>query len=355
MKRITYFLILLYLGISLSACSQKKESTINQNQNITADDLVEEIAKQVKHYSSEKIYGINYNVSLCRFDIYVNGIMIHKNFGDGMGSTGVQINEAIFKSGIQHFTFKLYPLFHYQKSEYEPKLFYKTLTKDTDFEADINSYDKKRENESEITYKEYELPKVEKEVTETEAENKEWGSHHSTTKYKEKRFIGEGKTYYEINFDVNLEVPYTISPPFKNAQDLTKLDSKKLEKMIVKKYNQIKIMYENRDLDNLARIYYDRAKVKSISNFIEKKDIEEEWNSFKTFINKNDLNIELLENYEIRYLADGKLITLVKKAKDISERNKSAFLGIKNNSEKTEIELQYFFYIPQGETEFKVY
>jgi len=86
---------------------------INQNLHITGENIVDEIYKKVKHYPSERIYGISCNVSLCRFDIYVNGIMIRKNFGDGIGSTVVEINNAIFKNEKQHFTFKLYPLFNY--------------------------------------------------------------------------------------------------------------------------------------------------------------------------------------------------------------------------------------------------
>ena len=38
----------LFLLLSLQSCSQK--TMITQNPNITADNLVEEIAKQVKHY-----------------------------------------------------------------------------------------------------------------------------------------------------------------------------------------------------------------------------------------------------------------------------------------------------------------
>ena len=44
----------LFLLLSLQSCSQK--TMITQNPNITADNLVEEIAKQVKHYNYEPIY-----------------------------------------------------------------------------------------------------------------------------------------------------------------------------------------------------------------------------------------------------------------------------------------------------------
>ncbi len=48
MAQFSKYLLFFFLEISLSACSQKKETMINQNSNITTDSIVEEISKQVK-------------------------------------------------------------------------------------------------------------------------------------------------------------------------------------------------------------------------------------------------------------------------------------------------------------------
>lgn len=42
-------LLFFCLGVSFTACSQTKETMINQNPSITADNIVDEIAKQVKY------------------------------------------------------------------------------------------------------------------------------------------------------------------------------------------------------------------------------------------------------------------------------------------------------------------
>ena len=62
------------MGTSLQSCYQKKETMINQNPTITAENIVDEIAKQVKHYPAEKIYKLNYTNQDCFFKLYINDI-----------------------------------------------------------------------------------------------------------------------------------------------------------------------------------------------------------------------------------------------------------------------------------------
>ena len=54
------------------ACSQNK-SQIMQNPQITADNIVDEITKEVKHYPSEKMYGLEYSNDNCYFEMFIDG------------------------------------------------------------------------------------------------------------------------------------------------------------------------------------------------------------------------------------------------------------------------------------------
>ncbi|WP_264748306.1 hypothetical protein [Chryseobacterium kimseyorum] len=92
MKNMILSLILL-LGIC--ACSQKSDIKLNQNQNINTDNFIVEITKELKSYPSEKFFSLGYVNSWCRSDVFVNGIKITKNFGDQMGSTGVEIKASL--------------------------------------------------------------------------------------------------------------------------------------------------------------------------------------------------------------------------------------------------------------------
>ena len=67
MKHIIFTLLVL---TAFYSCSQP--APVNQNPNITADNLVEEIAKQVKHYPSEPQYVMHYFNGVCNFEIYIN-------------------------------------------------------------------------------------------------------------------------------------------------------------------------------------------------------------------------------------------------------------------------------------------
>jgi hypothetical protein len=72
MKPFLKQLLFLFFGVSLTACSQKKETMINQNPHITSDNIVEELNKQVKHYDKEIMYGFDFESKYCFFEVLVS-------------------------------------------------------------------------------------------------------------------------------------------------------------------------------------------------------------------------------------------------------------------------------------------
>ena len=71
--------LILFLLLSLQSCSQK--TMITQNPTITANNLVEEIAKQVSHYNYEPIYQVDFEFGHCYIELYINDILSYKNYG----------------------------------------------------------------------------------------------------------------------------------------------------------------------------------------------------------------------------------------------------------------------------------
>lgn len=55
---------------------------INQNPNITIDNLIDEIAKQVKNYPKEPIYLLEYESYYCHFEVFMNDILVFKQFSN---------------------------------------------------------------------------------------------------------------------------------------------------------------------------------------------------------------------------------------------------------------------------------
>ena len=89
MKHIIFTLLVL---TAFYSCSQP--APVNQNPNITADNLVEEITKQVGHYNYEPIYQVDFEFGHCYIELYINDVLAYKNYGEG-GSSSFTINPYI--------------------------------------------------------------------------------------------------------------------------------------------------------------------------------------------------------------------------------------------------------------------
>ena len=96
--------LILFLLLSLQSCSQK--TMITQNPNITANNLVEEIAKQVKHYPSEPQYVMHYFNGVCNFEIYINDFKVVKSFNNESFKTSKRINPFLLSKNNQLTTSK---------------------------------------------------------------------------------------------------------------------------------------------------------------------------------------------------------------------------------------------------------
>ena len=333
-------ILTLFLLLSLQSCLQKKETMITQNPNITADNLVEEIAKQVKNYPSEKVYKIRYSNDNCYFDMFVDGIRAYRYPGRGVvGSTAIEINELLFHSGKHTISYKMYPL--YTLEEEGVTTTQNTLVDDSYVALDVYSYNLKDKNEGDIFYAEYSTPNI--------AIKNAQGD---TISYK---FAGAGKTYYEGSFEVELDVPYQLQPPFATAQDLRKMDQKLLMTKLLAKYKEVWQIYKNRELDNIARLEFDMLKYYAVSHYATKEVIKKNWDFLYDNYKNTSFEMQPLANYKLEFFADGKLVALMLDTKDNKIRGNTALWIKLKDEENTPVFFNRYFYIPQGETEFKVY
>ena len=312
---------------------------VNQNPNITADNLVEEIAKQVKHYPSEKIYGLGYSNNNCYFDMFVDGIRAYRYPGRGVvGSTAIEINELLFHSGKHTISYKMYPL--YTLEERGVTTTQNTLVDNSYVALDVYSYNLKDKNARDISYAEYTTPNI--------AIKNAQGD----TIYK---FAGAGKTYYEGSFEVELDVPYQLQPPFATAQDLRKMDQKQLMTKLLAKYKEVWQIYKNREINNIARLEFDMLKDYAVSHYATKEVIKKNWEYLYDNYKNTSFEMQPISNYKLEFFADGKLVALMLDTKDNKIRGNTALWIKLKDEENTPVFFNRYFYIPQGETEFKVY
>ncbi|MDI9310459.1 MAG: hypothetical protein QM535_09600 [Limnohabitans sp.] len=330
MKKLFYLIVL----ISLQNCSQKKEVTmITQNQHITAKNIVEEINKEVKHYNTEIIYKFRYENFDCNYEVFINDIPCFKQFREARTASAFEINQCIFKSGSQKLTFRMYP------AEPDNPTIDK-FTENTYLSFQLKSYDKQNKEAEDIVYQKFKTP-----VT---TSKDQYGN-------TVEKFIAHGKTYYEGSFTFEATVPYQLQG-FDKMQDLRKMDKKVLEQKLLAKYQEVWQVYNNKQYDDIARISFDKLKDEFIATYENKDGIQEGWDNTVTGLKTDSFEMQPLKDYKLQFLADGKLVVLMQTSLDKRLRGKTAMWGKYKIDERTRAVYFYdYFYIPEGETEFKVY
>ncbi|MGQ7856653.1 hypothetical protein ACUN24_20640 [Pedobacter sp. WC2501] len=326
---------LLVIG-NLTGCTDGQTQG-NQNSSITAENISDEILKQVKHYPIEPMYVISHEGNYCYYEIFIDDIPVFKNF-DNMAPEGFDINKVIFKSGKHTLKYKLYPFGNQNKYKQN----YPTLTDETSLNLKLGSYDLKNDEASDKILMEYSLPTTKNEVTKG---------------YVKQNFIGAGKTFYEGSVDINVTVPYQTQSPFENAQDLRKMDEKVLEAKLLKKYKEISSIYGNGDQDNIAKLEYNSLKDMYVSTYESRENVSKNINTlFKEVYKNSSFEMQPLKKYKLSYFAGGKLAALMLDTNDNQLRGNTALWAKVNDGQGTRaIFLNRYFYIPARETEFKVY
>ncbi|MBE0390787.1 hypothetical protein [Flavobacterium sp. PL002] len=334
MKKI---LTLTALFIILQGCTQKNKTMITQNPAITANNIVDELAKQVKHYPKEPTFLINYERSWCFMEIFVNDMLVYKEFDESMSSTSFEISNYIFKSGTQKISYKLYPIGKL-KSETD---IYNSLIDNTLLKIEIEEFDvsKSRNPEGKIV-KEFTSPMS---ITKDEYGN------------ETEKFIATGKDYYEGSLTFEAKIPYELEG-FENAQDLRKLDAKILERKLVKQYAALRDIYQNKEYDNIAKTSYNSLRDQFIAEYQTKENIQSIWEELIGAFKEPSFEMQPIENYKLVFFAEGKLVALMQTTQDNRLRGNTALWAkVNHDGGLRPMFLNSYFYIPQGETEFKVY
>lgn len=322
MNKIVHNIVLACVALlTFQSCSQP--TPVNQNPNITADNLVEEIAKQVKHYPSEPQYVMHYFNGVCNFEIYINDFKVVKSFNNESFKTSERINPFLLSKNNQ-LKIILYPRDSVNKLNLQAGL-----------DLKVNSYEntdrfsiEKRQSNLFI----YQTP---------EDEN-------GFFKYA-------GKEYFEQTVTFTLpEVPYKIEG-WKDSQDLRNFDKKLLEQKVLQAYQMIQKSFKERDLDGIAQFSFNGMKDLAIAQYFDEEEVQEGWEDLISIAGADNLEFYPLENYELVFYGEGRLVGLKSKKKDSFEGASALMCKFKRKGKWVEAKLDYLLHIPKGETEFKVY
>ena len=326
MKKITLILIAT-LFTNTNSCSQtnKNNMIIKQNPDINASNIVEKISSQVKRYPKEPLYQIDFTINHCYPEILVNDMPAYKDFKIGSGGTARMINYNILKAGSQKITLRLYPTIDN-----------KVFLQNSGIEIEIGSYD--NTNKYSIEAQEDNL------------------FNYSTPVDKDGLFTEKDKTYYETTQTFTLpNVPYH-NIGWSESQDLRQMNKVDLEKKILAYYKEIQEIIKNNDKDMIARISYNKMRDQFVSQYGSKEEIQEAWDEVLEIYSSKDIEFLPIENYELVFYGDGKLVGLQSKKTDKNFRGKSAlYMKYKKDGRLVGIDFYYLLHIPTGKTEFEVY
>ena len=316
-------ILTLFLLLSLQSCSQK--TMITQNPNITANNLVEEIAKQVSHYNYEPIYEVYFEFGYCYIELYINDILAYKNYGEGGGSSSFTINPYLLNFSNQTIKLRMYA-----REEFGEFL------NNSAVKLGIGSYD--NQNKFSIEKRQSNL------------------FIYQTPEDENGFFKYAGKEYFEQTVTFTLpEVPYKIEG-WKDSQDLRNFDKKLLEQKVLQAYQMIQKSFKERDLDKIAQFSYNKMKDQAIAQYFDEEEMQEGWEELISIAGADNLEFFPLENYELVFYGEGRLVGLKSKKKDKGFRGASALLcKFKREGKSVGAELDYLLHIPKGKTEFEIY
>ena len=319
MKHIIFTLLVL---TAFHSCSQP--TPVNQNPNITADNLVEEIAKQVKHYNYEPIYEVYFEFGYCYIELYINDILAYKNYGEGGGSSSFTINPYLLNFSNQTIKLRMYA-----REEFGEFL------NNSAVKLGIGSYD----NQNEFA--------IEKQQSNLFI--------YQTPEDENGFFKYAGKEYFEQTVTFTLpEVPYKIEG-WKDSQDLRNFDKKLLEQKVLQAYQMIQKSFKERDLDKIAQFSYNKMKDQAIAQYFDEEEVQEGWKELISIAGADNLEFYPLENYELVFYGEGRLVGLKSKKKDSFEGASALMCKFKRKGKWIEAKLDYLLHIPKGKTEFEIY
>lgn len=266
MKGIICFFALI---ISMQSCSQngKKEKINNIN-------LRKEI-KNLQNFQYEPIYQLRVN-SEYAFTIYINGIPIANKYVSYLKNYLAEINTCIPESGEQTIEIQIYPRFITENEQNE------FLENDKTFNLIIEETSWLNGNlkEPKPVY-EFNLPS------------------------------GQYSTKKNLSFKAKFraEIPYKLLD-WRDAQNVSDVDSTLLKKEVLKYYTNLKEKFENQQGED-----YINSLGKGLFNLYQASYFDEEEalkhiNHRISFINKEKRKLADFENFEMEISADGKLVFL---------------------------------------------
>lgn len=336
--------ILLFVLFTIGCKPQNKESM----NTIIYKEKFKNLYKEVKNNSEPPIYIYEFNYSDVNIEMYINDKLLFKFYTYSRETQDYHL------------------INHYLNNELAQKL--KIIVKPLDnelfneqsyFKVMLSSFDKKSFFDRE-TWDE-ELKKITEYSTDEFARDSNGDfavdKDGNTIGYiKEKRL--EGKPYFEKEFEFEASIPFKLPNVLETSKDLRKLDTVVLKKQVVTYFNRFIKSVNNSDDDAFFwETMYRKAYLECMANYRSEEEINELYENAEFVFSDKRVTFLPLEDYEMVFYNEGRLVTLESTSSDLKKKGKSV-LNLELRQEGKEVKksnkMQFYFHIPKGGKELEV-
>lgn len=337
-------LILLSLILFHTGCKPQNKEKMN---DINYRERFETLYKEVENNPEPPIYIYNFGFSNANIEMYINDKLFLKSYSY---VDGIQENHLIN------------PYFK-NTSKQKIKIIAKPLNKDTfdaqsSFSIDLTYLEKKSYYDKDIWDNEqkilnYSTDEFARDSNGDFAVDKDG----NTIGYiKEKRL--EGKPYFEKEFEFEASIPFKLPNVLETSKDLRKLDTVVLKKQVVTYFNRFIKSVNNSDDDAFFwETMYRKAYLECMANYRNEEEINELYENAEFVFSDKRVTFLPLEDYEMVFYNEGRLITLESTSSDLKKKGKSV-LNLELRQEGKEVKksnkMQFYFHIPKGGKELEV-
>lgn len=283
MKRIFMYVL---AGSSMLSCGQEKKKV-----DRPSPSSVPELYKSVKFLDHNTNYRANISAGACNFTLLVNDVPVAHYFEESGGTftTTAPINNVILKSGQQ--TYKL--ILHPGYTDSQPA---KALSENVTVDITIEGF----------TYNGSAIKEIGTPISLISL----------SARKKNFKEAGEPSAVFEGVF--TLDVPYYLTG-WSESKDLRKEDPAQLLKEILASYKEYSDILTRRDSVRLSNLVYQKEKDYAQALFLDRAGTQKQWDTYRAILNAKKLKMEPLENYQLKFYGNGRLVTL--------ERTDYPFIG----------------------------
>lgn len=294
----------------------QQNGKIEKNANNVYLEKIVRLCSSIPDYDYRPIFQLRFAGTACSYEILINDFPAYYSFspGNSTGEQVVDIGASILHSGKQQIKIKIFP--ETQQDHTQASL----LADNTSLRVRIvqglygNS-----------------APEAFKEIFSI-----------STPRFDKKT------AYFEMGGFFKADVPYILKG-WSDGIGLLEEDSISLKEEVLKLTQSIRSLYENKNLEGIAKIQYQRVLEYNTSHYYTTDADCERWiNYTKRTLGKIEKMVPL-EKYKLAFYAKGKIVTLIRTDPDFL--HESPIMAIRKDGLAI---YPYFFYRPRAGAPLKV-